>query len=68
MYNLGLERLEYIWTIPSREACHHLRDNAHLVVNDEKQLLGFVMDFNDGTLFALAKRLNGESESSIILA
>lgn len=65
LYRSDLEMAEYIWTIPSQDACMHLRYNAHLVAPEERQLLGFVLDFADGTLYELCKKLNKEQKDSI---
>lgn len=54
------ERLEFLWTIPDKETCYHLRDNALMVHPDERQLLQFVLDFLDDTLLILSKKLNNE--------
>jgi len=54
------ERLEFLWTIPDKDSCDHLRDNALMVHPEERQLLKFVLDFQDGTLLQLAKKLNKE--------
>jgi hypothetical protein len=59
-YNSKLEQIEYIWTIPSRDACIHLREHALEVVESERPLLKFVLDFADGTLMKLANKLNGD--------
>lgn len=59
-YRFVDECIEYLWTIPSQNACHHLLNNAHLVVKEEQDLLNFVRLFADGSLFALAKNLNKE--------
>ena len=59
-YNRKKEQIEYIWSIPDRETCHHLRINAMHVVPRERELLSFVLKFADGTLFKLCKKLNGE--------
>lgn len=67
-FNAAAERIEYVWTIPSRDACHHIKDNALIVNESEKELLKFVLDFADGTLMQRAKQLNGESRESILLA
>lgn len=67
-YNKQAEELEYIWSIPSRDACHHLKDNALEVHSDEKELLHFVLQFADGTLYKLAKKLNGEEIDTPFLA
>ncbi len=66
-YNKDTEDIHYLWTIPSRDASFHLKDNALKVVNEEKDLLNFVLQFDDGTLYKLCKKLNGEEHSSIIL-
>ena len=57
-YDYSRQELEYIWTIPSKDACHHLKDNALQV--QEKRLLDFVLAFADGSLYKLAKKFNGE--------
>lgn len=59
--------INFIWVIPSQEASHHLKDNALLVVPEERQLLQFVLDFADGTLYKLAKVMNGEEMDSPLL-
>ena len=66
-YHWKDENLEYIWTIPSRDACHYLKNNALEVVPEEKQLLNFVLAFADGSLFKRMKELNGEKPDSIEL-
>lgn len=63
-YNRQAGRIEYIWTIPSKDACIYLLKNAHLVVKEEKQLLEFVQMFADGTLFKMAKKFNNEKDDS----
>jgi hypothetical protein len=67
-YDRQLDLVEFIWTIPDRETCHLLRDNAVNVVKSERELLKFVLDFSDGTLYKLCKLLNGEKEDSPLLA
>lgn len=66
-YNHTDDAIDFIWVIPSRETCHLLRDNALLVSPEERQLLTFVLEFADGTLYKLAKKLNGEQDDSITL-
>jgi hypothetical protein len=62
-YNNLLEEVEYLWTIPSQDACYHLLDNINEVHRDEHELLSFVIDFKKGKLFQLAKKLNGERDT-----
>ena len=66
-YNKADESLDFLWVIPSKDACLMLKDNAMLVMPEERQLLQFVLDFADGSLFEMAKRLNGETQESIML-
>lgn len=53
--------LEYLWTIPDEEACGMYYENALHVVPEEKQLLGFILDFMNGTLLTEARRRNREN-------
>ena len=66
-YNRSSQSIDYIWTIPSRETSHHLKENAMYVAHEESDLLNFVLEFADGTLYKLAKKLNGEAIDSPII-
>ena len=59
--------IEFLWVIPSRDACIMFKQNALIVKSEERVLLKFVLDFADGTLYKLCKKLNGEKEKSIEL-
>ena len=59
-YNSELDSLDFLWVIPSKDACLYLKNNALHVDTEEKKLLGFVLDFADGTLMKRAQTLNGE--------
>ena len=52
--------LEYLWTIPDEESCAIYSENAIEVVPEERQLLGFVLDFLNGSLLREARKRNGE--------
>lgn len=52
----------FMWVIPSRDASIHLIKNAQYVAEEEHALLKYVIAFQDGTLFKLAKELNGEKD------
>ena len=54
----------FMWVIPSRDASIHLKENALYVAPQERELLKYVLAFEDGTLFKLAKELNGEKDDS----
>lgn len=66
-YSRADSSLTFMWVIPSRDACIYLKNNANYVIESERHLLKFVLDFADGSLFKLAKKLNGEKEDSIEL-
>lgn len=66
-YKHDTGQLEYIWTVPSKDSCLYLLENRHLVVQEEKELLYLVTKFADGSLFKLAKKLNGEQIDSPLL-
>jgi len=66
-YNPTRESIEYLWTVPDKDTCEHLRDNALTVDPEERQLLDFVLSFYSGELLNLAKRLNGEKKYSPLI-
>lgn len=67
-YVKASEHVEYLWTVPSKDTCIHLKENAQYVVKEEQELLRFVLHFLDGTLLNVSKHLNGEKVESIFLA
>lgn len=54
------DALEYIWTIPAPEVCQEYLDNMLLLGPEDKELLQFILDFRDGKLELLARKLNNE--------
>jgi len=66
-YHRNSEWLEFLWVLPSRDACEYLTRNKHYVIESERELLKFVLDYNDGTLLKLAKKLNGEADDSPLI-
>ena len=67
-YNRKLGQIEYLWTIPSQDASHHLRDNAMYVAKEEQGLLNFVLQFDQGILYRACKKFNNEKDDSTQLA
>jgi hypothetical protein len=61
------KNIDFLWVIPSKDACHHLLDNKHLVAPEEYGILDFVIKYADGTLFKKAKELNGEHLDSPVI-
>ena len=64
MYIRKDDDLKFLWTVPCRDACFLLRENRTRVVKEEYGLLDFVLKFDNGTLYALAKKLNNEKDDS----
>ena len=54
------DALEYIWTIPAPEVCREYIDSMLLLGPEDKELLQFILDFRDGKLELLARKLNNE--------
>lgn len=59
-YNRDAGQIEYIWTIPSRDTCFHFKLNALEISPEERELLKYIMYFDDGTLLKLCKKFNNE--------
>lgn len=53
--------IEYLWSVPARDICDYMIDNALSLPKEERQLLQFVMEFKDGTLDRRAAEINGET-------
>jgi hypothetical protein len=66
-YHKDREWLEFLWVIPSQDACEYLTINKHYVAESEYELLKFVLSYNDGTLLEQAKKLNGEADNSPLI-
>jgi len=54
------DKLEILWTIPDRQSCTNLLENALKVEQEERVVLKHVLDFYDGTLDRLCQKENGE--------
>jgi hypothetical protein len=57
--------LEYIWTVPSRDACFHLLERRLELNLEEKELLVMVQAFASGKLMQMCKSFNNEYEEEI---
>jgi len=66
-YNRKGGCLEFLWVIPAKDICELLIENALDLPAEQKELLEFVIDYRDGTLLRLAKKLNGEADNSPLL-
>ena len=54
------DTLELVWTVPSPETCAYYLHNSLMVAPEERELLNFILDFKEGRLELLARRLNNE--------
>lgn len=61
------DRIEFLWVIPSHDTCEYFKKNALTIPDDQRELLKYILDFEDGTLLIKAKKLNGEQEDSPLL-
>ncbi len=61
------DKIEFLWVVPSKEACLMYLVQRNEVVPQEYPLLSYVLGFADGTLNALAKKLSGEKPDSELL-
>ncbi len=55
------ERLEFLWVVPDKDTCMYYCDNAMEVVEEERDLLNFILDFMSLTLDQKCRELNGET-------
>lgn len=59
-YHKNDERVEFLWVLPSKETYKMMLNHALEIDADQRQLLQFVLDDQDGTLLRICKSLNGE--------
>lgn len=66
-YDFENDDIQFLWVLPDKGSCHHLKENALQVHPSERELLLFVLSFYDGSLLDEAKRQNNEQEDTILL-
>lgn len=54
--------LQFLWTVPRREVCAILKYYALQLNEDEKTLLDYVLEFENGKLLELARLYNKETD------
>jgi hypothetical protein len=54
-----------LWTIPAKEVCSYMKKNKMLIPPEEWELLGYVLDFDQGKLDQKAQLENGEIVQNI---
>ena len=55
------DEIRLLWVVPDEETSLTLQENRNIVVPEERGLLQYVLDYYDGTLYRMAKKLNGEA-------
>ena len=66
-YHKPDDKLEFLWIVPDKGTCCLLRDHCLEVAEEEKELLGFVLSFYDGSLMRICKSLNGEAAKTPLI-
>jgi len=66
-YHRSEDHIEFLWVIPSKDTCELFRNHVLEIAPNERVLLKYVLDYYDGTLLRLAKKLNGEKDDSVLL-
>lgn len=61
------DKLDFLWVLPAADAVNFMKNNPHSVSQDKYELLGYVLQFVDGSLLTLAKKLNMEKRDSNII-
>ena len=63
-YNYKTQIINFMWVIPSKDACQFIKENALRLDPSEKELINFVLSFYDGSLLKRCKELNNETEKT----
>jgi hypothetical protein len=66
-YTWNNDHLSFLWVVPSKDTCKLFKDNVLRIASEERDLLKYVLDFEDGTLLKLAKELNNEQIDSNLI-
>lgn len=53
--------IEFLWTLPSKQACENYITNQTVIPPEEWGILNFVLKDKNGDLLKLAKKLNSET-------
>lgn len=59
-YDHKTDDIIFLWVIPARDVCNELSLNASNIPKEQHELLRYVLEFKDGTLYRKSKELNGE--------
>lgn len=63
-YDSKKDEIEYIWTLPDRDTCRFMKENALVLPKDQHELLKFVLMDSDGSLLGYCKHLNNETDKT----
>jgi hypothetical protein len=66
-YNHKSEIIDFLWVVPAKDVCRYMLQNALNLPESERDLLNFVIKFDNGELLKQSKKLNGEAGDSILI-
>lgn len=64
-YRADKDEVEFLWVIPDPRTIKYFMENVFSIPEEDRCLIKYIMDFNDGTLDKLARKLNGEEVNQI---
>ncbi len=64
-YSAAKDEVEFLWVVPDPVTIRFFMENSFEIPPEDRCLLQFILDFNDGTLDKLARSRNGEEEKQI---
>jgi hypothetical protein len=65
LYRSDKDELEFLWVVPDPRTIRYFMDNVFDIPEEDRCLLKYIFDFNDGKLDKLARSLNGEKEEQL---
>lgn len=66
-YNKKDDAIDFLWVVPDKDTCEYAYSHAVTIEDEYRELLQYVLDFYDGTLLKIAKRLNKEDKQDLVL-
>lgn len=63
-YNKADGTIDFLWVLPAKDVCEFIKINALVIDPEETLLRDFVVDFYDGNLLKICKKLNAETENT----
>jgi len=61
-YDFANDELSFLWSLPFKDRAESLKRNPLLLSEDERSMLKLILDFEDGTLESIVRKLNNEDD------